>query len=70
MGDHRFELVQGVGVEKVLSTSLLGEIILEGLDPCRTDGLSEPPGSTEDLYEKRALDQLDVTRNCQGVSAV
>ena len=40
MGDHRFELVQDVGVEKVLSTSLLGEIILEGLDPCRTDGLS------------------------------
>ena len=70
MGDHRFELVQGVGVEEVLSTSLLSEIVLEGLDPCSTDGLSKPPRSTEDLDEERATDQLDVTRSCQRVSAV
>ena len=70
MGDHRVELVQDVGMENVLSTSLLCEIILEGLDPCCTDGLNEPPRSTEDLDEERATDQLDVTRNCQRVSAI
>ena len=70
MGDHRFELVQNVGVEKDLSPSLLSEIILEGLDPCSTDGLSEPPRSAEDLDEEWATDQLDVTRNCQRVSAI
>ena len=58
MGDHRFELVQGVGVEKVLSTSLLGEIILEGLDPCRKDGLREPPESNGDLDENGPLISL------------
>ena len=70
MTDHRFELVQDVGVEDVLSIAFLCEIVFEGLDPCVMDGLGESSGSAEDLDKERARDQFEATRDCQDVSVV
>ena len=67
---HRLGLVQDVGVEDVLLTSFCCEIVLEGLDPCITDGLCKSSRFVGDLGEARALDQFEPTLHCQDVSVV